>query len=172
MPWSTAPFWTPRMSCVASTRRRSSHCCQRVGLNVRVWAKSPQVLSCMSACVCACVYVWSTQHTYTHACIYALMHQCIHIKATVVCICTYIYKHTYRTHNTDMTCARIYITYIAWIHIIHTYMHNIHTCMPFIHALHTYITHIHAYLHRHTYVHTHAYTHRHDWSFFFLDARY
>ena len=119
----------------------------------------------MSACVCACVYVWSTQHTYTHACIYALMHQCIHIKATVVCICTYIYKHTYRAHNTDMTCARIYITYIAWIHIIHTYMHNIHTCMPCIHALHTYITYRHAYLHRHTYIHLHAYTHRHDWLF-------
>ena len=61
-----------------------------------------------------------TQHTYTHACIHALMHQCIHIKAIVVCICTYIYIHTYRAHNTDMTCIRIYITYIAWIHIVHS----------------------------------------------------
>ena len=106
-----------------------------------------------------------TQHTYTHACIHALLHRCTHIKAIVVCICTCIYIHTQRAHNTDMTCIRIYITYIAWIHIIHTYMHNIHTCMPCIHALHTYITHIHAYLHRQTYIHLHAYTHRIDWLF-------
>ena len=61
-----------------------------------------------------------TQHTYTHACIHALMHQCIHIKAIVVCICTYIYIHTYRAQNTDITCIRICITYIAWIHIVHS----------------------------------------------------
>ena len=59
-----------------------------------------------------------TQHTYTHACIHAVMHQCIHIKAIVVCICTYIYIHTYRAQTTDMTCIRIYITYIACIHIV------------------------------------------------------
>ena len=59
-----------------------------------------------------------THHTYTHACIHALMHQCIHIKAIVVCICTYIYIHTYRAQTTDMTCIRIYITDIAWVHIV------------------------------------------------------
>ena len=56
---------------------------------------------------------------YMHR-IHALMHQCIHIKAIVVCICTYIYIHTYRAQTTDMTCIRIYITYIAWIHIVHS----------------------------------------------------
>ena len=32
-----------------------------------------------------------TQHTYTHACIHALMHQCIHIKAIHVCISHWLF---------------------------------------------------------------------------------
>jgi hypothetical protein len=116
-----------------------SHSCWALCCKVSKSIDSTNALNCFWYLTMKnCLVVGQVSNTYTHVCMYVLVHIYMHTIHTYIHTCMHAYIHTH-TH----TCLR-------------TYTHT-HTCLPT--YVHTYIhTHTHTYVptYLHTYTHTRA----------------